>query len=277
MMENMLDNVQYMLIGSRALDYWLNAGLVNPSTDFDIISKEPIEGAEHHPWLFLDNYKLVDYTFPEHTINFNGKTVHVVSLIGLAIVKRSHLWRDLGFSKHITYYHRYLTPNVRFIADKDKELLVNRTELTMKQFPQQGPNLNQTVEDFFDDAVTKVHNHDFLHSLFAYQEQPMYTRLQTDSTKAWCSKELWDGLTHVEQLQCVAEETYVISTERFMVPKDWKYPAKLAYNKALNKVCTTLCKGWFRSFAIDHYPEVMKLFDEGKFLEVKDKLSKIAV
>jgi hypothetical protein len=60
-----------------------------------------------------------------------------------------------------------------------------------------------------------------------------------------------------------------------MVPKDWKYPAKLGYNKALNKVCTTLCKGWFREFAIDNYPEVMELFDEGKFLEVKDKLSKI--
>jgi len=137
--------------------------------------------------------------------------------------------------------------------------------------------LNQTVEEFFDDAVTKKYNHDFLHSLFAYQEQPMYTRLQTDSTKAWCSKELWDGLTHVEQLQCVAEETYVIATERFMVPKDWKYPAKLAYNKALNKVCTTLCKNWFRDKAIDYYPEVMELFDEGKFLSVKDKLSKIAV
>jgi len=275
-MENTLDNVQYMLIGSRALDYWLNAGLVKPNTDFDIISKEPIEGAEHHPWLFLCNYKLAKYTSPEHTIEFNGKVVHVVNLLGLAIVKRSHLWRDLGFSKHVTHYHKYLAAVLKEnLWEKDRIILEQRTALTMERFPQQGPNLNQTVEDFFDDAVVKKYSHDWLHSLFAYQEQPMYTRLQTDSTKAWCSKELWHGLTHVEQLQCVAEETYVISTERFMVPKDWKYPAKLAYNKALNKVCTTLCKGWFRSFAIDHYPEVMSMFDENKFKDVKNKLERI--
>jgi len=156
----------------------------------------------------------------------------------------------------------------------DVEFLQERTALTHKMFPQGSPNLNQTVEDFFDDAVTKKYEHDYLHSLFAYYEKPMYTRLQTDSTKAWCSKELWDGLTHVEQLQCVAEETYVIATERFMVPKDWNYPMKLAYGKALNKVCTTLCSNWFRDKAIDYYPEVMELFDEGKFLEVKGKLEK---
>jgi len=275
MMENMLVEPEYLLIGSRALDYWHDVGLIKPDTDWDIISKEPIEGAEHHPWFFLDNYKLARYTTPYNTVMFNGKVIHVVNLVGLGIVKRSHLWRDLGFSKHVTHYHKHLAPYMKSMSIEDKAMLVNRTELTKKQFPQQGPNLNQAVDDFFDDAVTKKYVHDDLHKLFAYQEQPMYTRLQRDHAKAWCSKELWDGLTHVEQLQCVAEETYVISTERFMVPKDWKYPAKLAYNKALNKVCTTLCKGWFRSFAIDNYPEVMELFDEGKFLEVKDKLSKI--
>ncbi len=274
-MENTLVKPEYLLIGSRALDYWHDVGLVKDSTDWDIVSKEPIEGAEHHPWLFLDNHELARYTSPEHTVEFNGRTVHVVCILGLAIVKRSHLWRDLGFGKHITMYHKHLARYMKDAEPWDLDLLKKRTELTMKQFPQQGPNLNQTVEDFFDDAVTKKYNHDYLHSLFAYQEQPMYTRLQTDSTKAWCSKELWNGLTHVEQLQCVAEETYVIATERFMIPKDWKYPAKLAYNKALNKVCTTLCKGYFRDFALDHYPKVLDMFDEGKFLEVKEMLSEL--
>jgi hypothetical protein len=266
-----------ILIGSRALDYWHDLGIAKSTSDWDIISTKPIEGAEWHDPELLNNKYFEYYTSEEHTTEFNGHILYVCNLQGLAIIKRSHLWRDLAFGKHITHFHKHLARYLDYNNKIDRDTMFVRKLLTMKQFPQQGPNLNQTVEDFFDDAVTKVYSHDFVHSLFAYQEQPMYTRLQTDSTKAWCSKELWDGLTHVEQLQCVAEETYVIATERFMVPKDWKYPAKLAYNKALNKVSTTLCKGWFRDKAIDYYPEVMELFNEGKFLSVKDKLSKILV
>ena len=47
---------------------------------------------------------------------------------------------------------------------------------------------------------------------------------------------------------------------------------KLTYNKALDKVCTTLCKGWFRCFAIDHHPELLQMMDENKFKQVKEKL-----
>lgn len=272
-MENTLDP-KYMLIGSRAMDYWHDLGLIKDNTDFDIISKEPIEGAEHHKWELLNNYKLARYTSPDHTIVFNGRVVHVVSLMGLAIVKRSHLWRDLKFGSHITMYHKHLARYMKRMSKADVEFLQERTTLTHKMFPQKGPNLNQSVEDFFDDAVTKVYNHDTLHELFAYYDKPMYTRLQKDHTKAWCCKDLWDELTHEDKLKCIAEETYVIATERFLVPKDWNYPMKLAYNKALDKVCTTLCKGWFREKAIGHYPEILALFDESKFENVKNKLER---
>ena len=143
-------------------------------------------------------------------------------------------------------------------------------------FPQKGPNLNQTVEQFFDDGATKVYNHDYLHSLFASQEQRMYNRLQLDHARAWCSKELWEELPREDKLKWIAEETYVIATERFLVPKDWNYPMKLAYGKALNKVCTTLCKGWLRCFAIDNYPELLQMMDENKFKQVKEKLMNLS-
>jgi len=273
-MENILE-AKYMLIGSRAMEYWHNLGLIKSDTDWDIISKEPIEGAEHHKWELLNNYKLARYTSPEHTVVFNGRVVHVVSLLGLAIVKRSHLWRDLKFGAHITMYHKHLARYMKRMSKADVEYLQERTALTHKIFPQKGPNLNQTVEEFFDDAVTKKYSHDMLHELFAYYDKPMYTKLQHDHARAWCSKELWEELTHEDKLKCIAEETYVIATERFLVPKDWKYPMKLAYDKALNKVCTTLCSGWFRDKAINHYPELLQMMDENKFLCVKEKLSKL--
>ena len=87
--------------------------------------------------------------------------------------------------------------------------------------------------------------------------------------QAWCEKDLWEGgLSDLQKRQCVAEECYVIATERFIVPAGLDYPLKLAYLKALKKVCTTLCSGWFRDYAIDNYPFIVDLFDENKMKEV---------
>jgi len=246
-----------LLIGSSALDYWVDAGkdvLVKATTDWDVISNNLIEGTEwHNPWV-LNNRDIERFTTStdviRYTVGNKEYDFHVVTLQGLAIIKRSHLHRELGFGKHITHFHRYLKPSLNNLYDWQKKILEERTKLTHKAFPQQGPNLNQSVEDFFDDAVTKVFNHDWLHELFAYNGSPMYTKMQRDSSKAWCEKDMWDNFTHEQKLQTVAEETYIIATERFLVPSEFTKPAKLCYNKALDKVCTTLCKGWFRDLRL---------------------------
>jgi hypothetical protein len=126
---------------------------------------------------------------------------------------------------------------------------------------------------FFADAVTKKYNHDWLHELYAYEDQPMYTRLQKDKTSAWCSKELWYNLYRQQKIQCVAEEAYVIATERFLVPKDWNYPAKRAYYAAVKKICTTLCSGWFRDYALDNWPTILAMYDPNKFKQVQERLA----
>ena len=131
----------------------------------------------------------------------------------------------------------------------------------------------QSKTDFFDDAVKKIYDHDYLHTLVAFDSVPIYVKMLRDPSLAWCEKSVWDTFTDSEKTRCVAEETYVIAIERFMVPSNWKTPAKLAYMKALNKVCTTLCSGWFRDWAIDHYPDVLELFSHQKFSGVKQELS----
>jgi hypothetical protein len=264
-----------ILIGSRSLDYWLDAGIVKPGTDWDVISESPIEGCEWHDPCLLSNHKFSRYTDEKHIVYHQDRKFYVCDLKGLSIIKRSHLHRDLSWQKHITHYHKYLIDYRTTYKQTDWNLLLERTRLTEKQFPQQGPNLNQTVEDFFDDAVVKKHDHDYLHSLFAYLEKPMYTKLQTDSSKAWCERALWESLSYTQRVLCVAEETYVIATERFLVPNNWDYNKKVAYNKALQKVCTTLTKGWFRDFAIENYPEVQALFNKPKIDKVQSILEGI--
>jgi hypothetical protein len=152
--------------------------------------------------------------------------------------------------------------------------LVERIKLTKKAFKQGNPSLKQSNDDFFDDFVDKVYDHDWLHELYSYNTRPMYEKLKKPDhlDQAWCEKDLWKALTLEEQCKCVAEECYVIATERFIVPSGLVFPSKLAYIKALTKVCTTLTSGWFRDFAIDNYPQVFGLYDRQKIETVLEKL-----
>jgi hypothetical protein len=261
-----------LLIGSRALAYWKKDFQLKPNADWDIISDEPIEGAEWHKPDFLNNATFENFTNVAN-VNFNGHKLYVVDMWGLSIIKRSHLWRNLSFQKHVTHYHKYMQFVKRQQYDSFMEnVLQERTALTMQAFPQGHPSLKKSVDEFFDDYVTKKYDHDYLHELVAYYDKPLYTQLQRDSSSAWCDRDLWDNLSIEDRTKCVAEETQVIAIERFLVPKDWNYPVRHAYLKSLDKVCTTLCSGWFRDHAIDYYPEVMQLCDTMKFENIRKEL-----
>ena len=212
------------------------------------------------------------FTNDSNTINFNGNIIHVCLPVGLSIIKRSHLHRDLKFNKHITHYHKFLKQYARIYDSTCKELLVERTKMTMDSYPQGNPNLMQSKEDFFDDAVDKKYNHDYLHELYAHYDKPLYTKLLRQADLAWCEESKWQMLSHEDKLKCIQEEIYVIATERYLVRNNWEYPAKKAYMQALEKVCTTLCSGWFRDYAIDHYPKLIQDFNESKVEKVKQVL-----
>lgn len=258
-----------LLIGSRALNYWYPKVPIKDTTDWDVISDEPIEGTEWHNPNLLKNYAMERYATGIRVGEFN-----VVSPKGLFIVKRSHLWRDLSFGKHITHFHKYLNQVRGDLNTGDWVVYKERLLATQVQFPKQHPRLDVSVGEFFDDYVPKKYDHDYLHELLAYEAKPMYSRLQRDSSKAWCEKDLWESLTHTQKIQCCAEETQVIAVERFMVPSQWEFIPRLAYMKSLEKVCTTLTSGWFRDFAIDNYPSIVLQFDAQRILGIKSILEK---
>lgn len=259
-----------ILIGSRAMQYWLdrNTLQLKPTTDWDVISTKPIEGAEWHDRCMLNNDSFDSYTMESATVDFNGNKLYVMHPEGLAIIKRSHLWRTLGFNKHITYWHKYMKHWLDSISEDGERLLKERTLMTQERYPQTGPNLMLSKEQFFDDAVEKVYDHDYLHSLFANYKRPLYTELQK-SHAVMCYHELWENLTYEKKVLCVQEEVNVLATERFLVPSNFEYNPKAAYLKALEKVCTTVTKGWFRDFAIDNYPAVISVYNSNKIKEVQ--------
>lgn len=248
--------------------------------EYDIIAtgeeRKQFEGRDlridFHDYNALNNSDVATRFTSDNVAMVGGVFVPTCTLRGLAHIKRSHLWRSRFFDKHIAAYHRDLAQHIGPI---DTEFLEERIALTRAAYPQGNPSLAQTNEDFFDDAVTKIYDHDDIHEIVAYYDRPVYTMMKRDDSKAWCEKDMWDDLPESHKLSCVAEECYVIAIERFMVPNGWKFPAKHAYFKALEKVCTTLTSGWFRDFAIDNYPAIVDMFDKRKFETVKERLDEL--
>ena len=254
---------------------------IKPDADWDIITTRPQDfdgdnDVEIHDQNFLNNREVADkYHSLYCTVPYKDKRVYIMKPAGLALIKRSHLWRDLAFSKHMTHYAKWLKgffDDEVMVDSVGRMLYDQRLRMTREAFPQGNPNLNQSVKDFFADAVKKTYSHDWPHELFAVYNKPMYTQMQRNPESAWCEKDMWDNFLSFEKIACVAEETSVIAAERLLIPSNWQSPEKLAYLKSLEKVCTTLCSGWFRDFAIDNYGALVAYYDtemNRKFASVK--------
>ena len=151
-----------ILIGSRALKYWYPDFPLRDDADWDVIAPKGknLEGfrVEVHSYDHLNNSRIGWWTGSiDHVQLPNGEYAFVPSLNILAAIKRSHLWRDYQWDKHITHYNKYLRQH---LDDSVQDFLKERIRLTKEAYPQGNPNLNQSNEDFFDDAVEKVYDHD---------------------------------------------------------------------------------------------------------------------
>lgn len=265
-----------LLTGSQALRYHLKEPFSDKS-DYDIICHEselPDGLAFNDKYSvkfgnieFINIYSLNNYVFEDMSVHniditIDGKEypVSVCNLNDLYIQKRSHAHRPIKFAKNIFDLKKLKELGVK-LSLHDSYLLHKRTKKTKKLFKDNVPSLNQTNEDFFDDAVKKFYVHDHIHEVMAYYDKPLYSRMKRDFSLAKCEKDLWEEFSHEDKIRCVREECYVIGVERFLVPhlefKTKSIPEKLAFSKALEKVCTTLTSGWFRDFAIDNFFEIL--------------------
>lgn len=270
-----------ILIGSRALNYWYPEQRISrEDSDYDVVVPSgmalPIPSDvrfEVHEASHLNNQYILDNFGSGQYVEVGGVKLEVCSLEGLAAIKRSHLWRDHFWDKHIAQYNSYLRQH---LTDDTREFLDERVKLTKADIRYTQPSLRQSNEDFFDDAVTKVYDHDWLHELAAYGDEPLYLSMKRDFDSAWCERDMWDQFSHEQKIMCTAEECYVIAMERFLIPNNWDYSYVGAYLTALKKVCTTLCSGWFRDFAIDNHQELVLQFEKSKLERLKEIINEKA-
>ena len=187
-----------------------------------------------------------------------GTTLKVPALETLWAIKRAHVHRPIHWQKNIRDVHVLSAAIGPERSDAAYEILrARRAETDLRQ-PMKVPSLEKSNSTFFTSyklIVPILNPHDAYHWAVAYEDQPLFTRIKRDHTKARCERDLFEGMSLERRQRCVREETMVIALERYIVPGRLSDPAK-AYSLALERVSTNLTSGWFREFAIDNYPAI---------------------
>lgn len=274
-----------LVIGSRALAHHFPNHLIE-TNDWDYIGTEK----EVQKW-FIDNnisYDILEYSnlrvykgilnneihefeiaevgntgFDYLEISKNKEnTLEYANLNILFSIKKSHIHQPLNWFKHIEDYH--LLKNI-LIEDHLKDITCKRIKETDIRLNTKTPNLNKTVQEFVKESqsiLNRIYDHDDLHKIVAYYDEPLYFKIQPTPDKVMCSKDLWTNLSFEDKVRCVHEEAFVIALERKIIPMLFQkgnfYTKEKAVEWALMRICTTLASGWFREFAINNFFEIKK-------------------
>ncbi len=183
-----------------------------------------------------------------------------------ALKRGSIMFQKRFFDKHIAdlhvlynmlYEHDPYPGNLIKLHQKCTEERIGKQKL---------PKLiGVTKDEFFDDKVVKYREHDIYHYCMAHKDRPMYSYMQEKEGLVECSKTLWNKFNQQEKIWTVLEEAYSIALEREIIPTEMG--DKLgkshfeAFKWALYRICTTLCSGWFRDFAIDNYFAILNSYE----------------
>jgi len=192
--------------------------------------------------------------------------VRVAPPTWLAAIKRSHVMLPIRWKKTISDLHWLRGQNGHDERDSpDIAAFVRlRTAEHVTRHGLKAARLAVTNEEFFarsQAAVGRIHDHDALHELVAYGDRPLYESFKRDLGRAALDRGMFLAAAPVARERLVREEAMAIALERFVIPSlvsDTPITAEDAYGRALQRICTTLTSGWFRDWAIDHWPMLNK-------------------
>lgn len=239
----------------------------NLTTLVNIKNKDDFFNTSNVEILNSDNsLSLTEYVKYEFNKGIKNEFIRYASPEVLLSLKKSHINFPIKFNKHI-YDYNFLLKELK----EDK--LSDITSLNFKETEERvgelkAPSLSKSTKKFFEQSnkyVKYFYVHDDLHRVMAHYENPIYEDMQLNSESAWCEKDMWEIFSFEKKAKCVLEEAYVISLERKIIPmlnnSGEIITSKNAFEWAMMRICTTLCSGWFRSFATDNYVEIVKFYN----------------
>ncbi len=186
--------------------------------------------------------------------------VRVPSLAVLTAIKRSHLEYPIRWQKSIVDYHQLKSRAGELSIEETKAIALRSQEIAARaagKLPK--VDLNVSNDKFFKKsqaAVGRLYEHDDLHRATCFYDKPLFETLKDDKSKAFIPKKNFDKLPLLDKVRLVQEECFAIGLERMIIPGKTNDP-KEAFDHAIQRICTTLCKGWFRDFAIENYPAII--------------------
>ena len=189
-----------------------------------------------------------------------NKNNTVASLETLLLLKLSHRYKKDSphFYKTLCDIELLRKHGVQ-IPKEMKKLLKLREKET---YNYKHPNLNQNKKGFFtNDGLTYVYDHDSIHLAVKHFDKPAYEYYKSDHAQVFCDKEKFWNLPEEYRLRGVFEEVLVLALERSQIPNNYKIDRRWSFNKAHEKVCTSITSGFFREFAYDNFRQVQAMYN----------------
>ena len=185
----------------------------------------------------------------------------------LYMIKMSH--RFLRNSPHFLKTMRDIHTMRTMGATMNSELLQILSLREEETYNYGHPVLDVSKNQFFDsDGVDYIFDHDTIHEAIAIGSAPAYKKYIKDGSEVMTSEEKFMSVPEQIRLLGVYEEACVLALERSQIPfviertqtSDVLPSAKHSFITALIKVCTSITSGWFRTYAWEHFYEVINIY-----------------
>ena len=236
-----------------------------------IVSSYPINGGSKHLAIFEDLILEAEICWSDSTakeftdlavvhsqITIEGQVFNVPDLNALLALKTSHrfLKNSPHFLKTMKDIHTMRKLGAH-IPENLKQWFKRRAKET---YNYSHPKLAQNKQNFFGEEDYHIYDHDTIHLSVMTGAVPSYTLFKSEQAEVWCDAELFAAQPLEVQLNAVLEEALVLALERGQIPFRGKASPEMSFKHALMKVCTSITSGWFRTFAWEHYYEVLALY-----------------
>lgn len=235
-----------MISGSSALmHYGIKLGEIK---DLDIICTEDR----------VSKYENCDIiTVPEEIYNLLYNETGYITPDLVLTLKMSHLSWDVKWEK--TKRHINILLNLGYKPNLEVYHSLKKHWETIHG-SKSHLSLNKRKNVFFNDFVTYVVDHDYLHELVSHPNEPIYKRCLKDNEEVLIDYNKFLRLSFDEQLRMFREEITVIAIERYLInPSNLgKFTWMQSWNLALKKTIISLTKNWATDFIIHNLFEFSK-------------------
>ena len=134
-------------------------------------------------------------------------------------------------------------------------------------------SLRKTKAEFFDNAITEIIEHDKLHEIVAFNEEPVYRKCLKKNNEVLLDYNKFSLLTHQEKIDMFREEIMVIALERYAIPNQFDLPSGVCYYRAFKTVLTRLVKGRFANFMAFNMDEILSYNMVEQYKKVKELIN----